>query len=146
MLARTVEYADWAFIAKKDPTNECPGYDKNNLIMRLQSWSFGRRKVSLHRYYSKVHSDPRVRVTCVKERPHQWVSWLWHKTIWLWGFDPGALEDVEYLIIAITPRSTLTQEAVPARVKYERQIEVFHRLLDLKPVVCNQMINIKLNY
>ena len=42
----------------------------------------------------------------------QQMSWIWlciyHDTIWLRGSSLGVLEDVEYLFIAITPRSTLT--------------------------------------
>ena len=37
------------------------------------------------------------------------VSWVWYKTIWWWGSSPGALGNVEYTFIAITPRSTLTR-------------------------------------
>ena len=38
----------------------------------------------------------------------QWVSRLWHKTIWWWGFrNARALGNVEYPFIVIAPRSTL---------------------------------------
>ena len=41
---------------------------------------------------------------------HQWVSWIWHKTIWWWGSSyAGALGNVEHPFIAIASRSTLAR-------------------------------------
>ena len=38
-----------------------------------------------------------------------WVSWIWHLTIWWWGFwNNGTLGNAEHPFIAIAPRSTLT--------------------------------------
>ena len=43
--------------------------------------------------------------------PTQWVSWIWHKTIWWWGSgNPEALGNAEYSFITIAPRSTLMLE------------------------------------
>ena len=45
------------------------------------------------------------------EYPHQWVFWIWHKTIWWWSScDAGALGNVEKTFIAIAPRSTLARK------------------------------------
>ena len=45
---------------------------------------------------------------CRRVRLPQRVSWIWHYMIWWWGFsNTGALGNVEYLFIAIAPRSTL---------------------------------------
>ena len=42
--------------------------------------------------------------------PHQWVSCIWHETIWWWGSsNAGALGNTEYPFIAIARRSTLTR-------------------------------------
>ena len=40
----------------------------------------------------------------------QWVSWIWQKTIWLWGSSNiGAIGNVEYPFIAIALGTTLAQ-------------------------------------
>ena len=42
--------------------------------------------------------------------PAQWVSWVWHKTVWWWGpSNAGALGNKEHPFIAIAPRSTLAR-------------------------------------
>ena len=41
--------------------------------------------------------------------PHSWVSWIWSKSLWWWGWSPEALNNIKYTYIAITPRFTLTQ-------------------------------------
>ena len=46
---------------------------------------------------------------CRGVRYPQRVSWMWHLIIWWWRSSPRALRNVEYLFIAITPRSTLTR-------------------------------------
>ena len=38
----------------------------------------------------------------------QQVPWIWHETIWWQGFNLRDIGNVEYLFIAIAPRSTLT--------------------------------------
>ena len=44
---------------------------------------------------------------CRGLRLHQWVSQIWHKTIWWWGSrNAGLLRNVEYPFIAIALRST----------------------------------------
>ena len=43
-------------------------------------------------------------------RHSQWVFWIWHHIIWWWGASKaGALGNVDYLFIALAPRSTLIQ-------------------------------------
>ena len=57
--------------------------------------------VSLGRRIHRLHPCRGVRLS-------QRVSWIWHKTIWWWGFsNAGALGNAEYLFIAIAPRFTL---------------------------------------
>ena len=47
---------------------------------------------------------------CRGVRPLQWVSWIWHETIWWWGSSNAeALENADYTFIAIAPSSTLTR-------------------------------------
>ena len=46
---------------------------------------------------------------CGGVRLSQWVSWVWHLTIWCWGFcNDGALRNAECPFIVITPRSSLS--------------------------------------
>ena len=61
--------------------------------------------------------------------------------IWWWDWCSGALRNVEYPFIAITPRFTLPGVVVPVRV-----LELFNHFLYLKPIVCKQMINVQYNY
>ena len=45
---------------------------------------------------------------CIGVRLFQWVSKIWHKTIWWWGSsNTGDLGNAEYPFTAIAPRSTL---------------------------------------
>ena len=60
--------------------------------------------------------------------------------MWLLGFSPGALSNVEYPFIAIASRSSLTWIVVPVRVAFMDRIELFKNL-----TVCKQMTDVKLN-
>ena len=54
---------------------------------------------------------------CRGVKSPQWVSWIWHKTIWWWeSSNAGALGNAKYPFIAITSRSTLAWSGTPDRV------------------------------
>ena len=50
-------------------------------------------------------------------------------SIWWWGSNPGALKNMEYLFIVITPQSTLIWVDVLVRVPSINQTGLFNRLL-----------------
>ena len=62
---------------------------------------------------------------CSGKPPPHWVSSIWLKTIWWWGFSKaGALKNVVYPFIAIAPRSTLVIVVIPDRVISVDQTEL----------------------
>ena len=72
-------------------------YTTNTNIWFSQLWLQNTATSSLHRGETP---PPR----------HQWVSWIWYKSIWCRVFsNPGALGNAEYPFIAIAPWMSLTR-------------------------------------
>ena len=86
-------------VLKLLPTN----YSFTSHILRvLKIW----HKFLPSRLCSRIHQLH----LCREVRTLQRVSFIWHKTIYWWGSsDAGALGNVMYLFIAITPRTTLAR-------------------------------------
>ena len=69
--------------------------------------------VLFNQYLCPVGWDCRIHRLhfCRGVRHPQWVSWIWHKTIWSWGSsDAEALGDAGHPFIAIPPKSNLARD------------------------------------
>ena len=79
-------------------------------IVRTEQWRLQLLPSDMTLQYnpSPVKAVEYTNCTSAERLDPQRVAWIWHSTIWWWGSSLGALGNVEYSFIAITPRSTLT--------------------------------------
>ena len=87
--------------------------------------------------YKRKHSNYNESMKFSNKQFYQ-IPYTTLNCIWWWGFSPGALENVEYLFITISPRSGVV---IPVKVQSMDHIELFDHL-----TVCKQMTGVKLNY
>ena len=92
------------------------GFGLHSLSEWIRSWSVWHfyfpqsKKNHLICLYCPVGWGCRIHLLHLSRgiRPHQWVSLIWHYTIWWWvSSNVGALGNTEHHFIAIAPRSTL---------------------------------------